>query len=118
MTQRPYPQRERQQAPKGDTLPVRGDSGRRKATRGRRWYEYNCLTHLKTGLPVLTTVIYLFPPELEEEPAYRVQLGGNNVILFPYNVVNLWQLGGVGVGCSWSAGARPAHAGRAGTGDD
>jgi len=57
-----------------------------------RCFEYNRLMFLQTGLPVLTTVIDLFPPGPAEESVFRVKLFGHDVIYFRFNVVSLWKM--------------------------
>ena len=59
----------------------------------RRCFRYNSQLLLQLQAPVLTTVLYLFPPgPAEEELAFRVVLQGREVNVWRFQVVRLWEL--------------------------
>jgi predicted transposase YdaD len=57
-----------------------------------RCFRYNCLLHLQYSSPVLTTVIYLFPPRPRQEPIFSVSHAGREIHRFRFDVVYLWEL--------------------------
>jgi predicted transposase YdaD len=57
-----------------------------------RCFRYNTQLLLQYGAPVLTTVLYLFPPKPKLEPVFRVILGGLEVNRWSFAEVCLWEL--------------------------
>ena len=58
----------------------------------RRCFEYNAQLLMRYGAPVLTTVVYLFPPGPPEDPVFRVTLCGHEVNRWWFQVVRLWEI--------------------------
>ena len=59
----------------------------------RRCFRYNSQLLLQLEAPVLTTVLYLFPPgPADEELAFRVVLHGREVNVWRFQVVRLWEM--------------------------
>ena len=58
----------------------------------RRCFEYNAHLLMRYGAPVLTTVVYLFPPGPREDPVFRVALGGREINRWRFEVVRLWEV--------------------------
>ena len=58
----------------------------------RRCFEYNAQLLMRYGAPVLTTVVYLFPPGPLEDPVFRVTLGGHEINRWRFQVVRLWEI--------------------------
>lgn len=58
----------------------------------RRCFEYNAQLLMRCGAPVLTTVVYLFPPGPPEDPVFRVTLGGQEINRWVIQVVRLWEI--------------------------
>lgn len=58
----------------------------------KRCFRYNSQLVLQHNLPVLTTVVYLFPPEPKEEPVFRVVLGGREINRWRFETLLLWKL--------------------------
>jgi predicted transposase YdaD len=58
-----------------------------------RCFNYNTQLVLHLKAPVLTTVVYLFPPGPRERSlAYRVLLGGKEVNVWRFDEVRLWEM--------------------------
>ena len=58
----------------------------------RRCFRYNTQLILQLEAPVLTTVLYLFPPgPAEQDLAFRVALQGREVNVWRFEVVRLWE---------------------------
>jgi predicted transposase YdaD len=58
-----------------------------------RCFRYNSLLVLQTRAPVLTTVVYLFPPGPKEIGlAFRVVLGGREINVWHFDEVRLWEV--------------------------
>lgn len=57
-----------------------------------RCFRYNTQLVLQYAAPVLTTVLYLFPPGPRQEPVFRVLLGGREVNRWAFEEVCLWEL--------------------------
>ena len=63
------------------------------AEMAERCFRYNTRLLLQLGAPVLTTVVYLFPPgPAEDELLYRVILTDREVNAWRFDVVRLWEL--------------------------
>ena len=61
----------------------------------RRCFRYNSQLLLQLEAPVLTTVLYLFPPgPADEELAFRVVLQGREVNIWRFQVMRLWEIDG------------------------
>lgn len=58
----------------------------------RRCFEYNTQLLMRYGAPVLTTVVYLFPPGPSEELVFRVTLGTKQINRWQFQVVRLWEV--------------------------
>ena len=58
----------------------------------RRCFEYSALLLMRYGAPVLTTVVYLFPPGPRADPVFQVAVGGREVNRWRFDVVRLWEL--------------------------
>jgi predicted transposase YdaD len=56
-----------------------------------RCFRYNTQLTLQYGAPVLTTVVYLFPPKPRRPPVFRVSLAGREVNRWRFGQVCLWQ---------------------------
>ena len=56
-----------------------------------RCFRYNTQLVLQYGAPVLTTVLYLFPPRPKQEPVFRVLLGGREVNRWSFEEICLWE---------------------------
>jgi len=57
-----------------------------------RCFRYNTQLLLEYGAPVLTTVLYLFPPRPKQEPVFRVVLAGREVNRWSFDAMCLWEL--------------------------
>jgi predicted transposase YdaD len=57
-----------------------------------RAFRYNTGLFLQYAAPVLTTVLYLFPPKPKQEPLLRMLLGGREVNRWSFEEVCLWEL--------------------------
>jgi hypothetical protein len=57
-----------------------------------RCFRYGSQLILEYGVPVLTTVLYLYPPKPRREPVFRVVLGGREINRWCFEEVFLWEL--------------------------
>jgi predicted transposase YdaD len=57
-----------------------------------RCFRYNTQLVLQYGAPVLTTVLYLFPPGPRQEPVFRVMLGGREINRWAFEEIRLFEL--------------------------
>jgi hypothetical protein len=57
-----------------------------------RVFRYNTQLVLQYAAPVITSVLYLFPPLPKQEPLFRVVLGGREINRWGFEEVFLWQL--------------------------
>ena len=57
-----------------------------------RCFRYNTQLVLQYQAPVLTTVLYLFPPRPKQEAVFRVVLAGREVNRWSFEEVCLWEL--------------------------
>jgi predicted transposase YdaD len=57
-----------------------------------RCFRYNTQLALHYEAPVLTTVLYLFPPRPKQEPVFRVVLRGRELNRWSFEEVCLWEL--------------------------
>ena len=57
-----------------------------------RCFRYNTQLVLQYEAPVVTTVLYLFPPRPKDEPVFRVLLGGREVNRWRFEEIYLWEL--------------------------
>jgi hypothetical protein len=57
-----------------------------------RCFRYNTQLVLQYGAPVLTTVLYLFPPGSRSEPVFRVMLGGREINRWVFEEVHLFEM--------------------------
>ena len=63
------------------------------ADMAERCFRYNSQLLLQLGAPVLTTVVYLFPPgPRESELVYRVVVGGKEINAWRFGVGRLWEV--------------------------
>jgi predicted transposase YdaD len=59
----------------------------------RRCFRYNTQLVLQLEAPVLTTVVYLFPPGPKSgDPVFRVMLDGEEINVWRFDEVRLWEL--------------------------
>ena len=58
----------------------------------RRCFEYNAHLLMRYNAPVVTAVVYLFPPGPPEDPVFRVTLGGKEINRWNFQVVRLWDV--------------------------
>jgi predicted transposase YdaD len=58
----------------------------------RRMFDYNTRLNAWLRRPVLTTVLWVFPPGPRGEPVYRVRHRGREVNRWRYDSVCLWQI--------------------------
>lgn len=58
----------------------------------RRCFEYNTRLHLHSGLPVLTTVVFLKPPGPGGRPVYEVRLGRRVLHRWRFDWIKLWEI--------------------------
>jgi predicted transposase YdaD len=57
-----------------------------------RCFRYNTQLLLQYGLPVLTTVVYLFPVPEPADLTYRVVIGDTEINRWTFHTVHLWEL--------------------------
>jgi hypothetical protein len=57
-----------------------------------RCFRYNTQLVLQYAAPVLTTVMYLFPPKPRQDAVFRVVLAGREVNRWTFEEVLLWEL--------------------------
>lgn len=58
----------------------------------QRCFRYGSQLILEYGAPVLTTVLYLYPPKPKREPVFRVVLGGQEINRWCFEELFLWEL--------------------------
>jgi len=57
-----------------------------------RCFRYNSQLVLHYRAPVVTTVLYLFPPKPRDEPVFRVVFGGREINRWRFEQICLWEL--------------------------
>jgi predicted transposase YdaD len=57
-----------------------------------RCFIYNTQMTVQYNVPVLTTIVYLFPEAEQDEPVFRVRLGDREINRWVFQCVRLWEL--------------------------